>query len=130
MGEGSTIADKTTIKNCIIGSNCQIHEKVRLTNCIIMDNVTIRSLNNINGSILSDGVESCEKCELKDCIVSKGHSFNKDGGKLNFNSIYVWNYIGSYLHITGAPFRWGSNPLKIRDILELNSHFTSLKGPD
>ena len=47
-----------------------------------MDNVTIRSLNNINGSILSDGVETYEKCELKDCIVSKGHSFNKDGGKL------------------------------------------------
>lgn len=44
-----------------------------------MDNVTIRSLNNINGSILSDGVETYEKCELKDCIVSKGHSFNKDG---------------------------------------------------
>ena len=54
-----------------------------------MDNVTIRSLNNINGSILSDGVESCEKCELKDCIVSKGHIFNKDGGKLKFDYLLI-----------------------------------------
>ena len=78
MDEGSNIAEKTTIKNCVIGSDCQIHEKVYLTNCIIMDNVTIQSLNNISGSIMGDGVETCKNCELKDCIVSHGHLFNED----------------------------------------------------
>ncbi len=81
VGENSVIAEKTTIKNCIIGSNCKISEKVRLTNCVIMNNVTIQSLNNISGSIICDDVETSTYCEIKDCIVRKGHKFSKDGGK-------------------------------------------------
>ena len=80
VGENSYIAEKTTIKNCIIGANCKINEKVKLTNCVIMNNVVINSLNNISGSIICDDVETSEKCEIKDCIVSKGHHFNPEGG--------------------------------------------------
>ena len=80
VGENTNIAEKTTIKNCVIGANCKIHEKVRLTNCIIMDNVTVNSLNNISGSILCDDIQTANNCEIKDCIVSKGHVFS-DGEK-------------------------------------------------
>merc|ERR1712170_65195 len=80
IGENTFIAEKTTIKNCVIGSNCRINEKVRLTNCIIMDNVTVHSLNNISGSILCDDIQTANNCEIKDCIVSKGHNFS-DGEK-------------------------------------------------
>ena len=53
-----------------------------------MDNVTVHSLNNISGSILSDGVETQGNCELKDCIVNRGHHFNEIGGK-TFSTIFV-----------------------------------------
>ena len=81
VGENTYIAEKTTIKNCIIGANCKINEKVRLTNCVIMNNVTISSLNIISGSIICDDVETSQNCEIKDCIVSRGHHFGSDGEK-------------------------------------------------
>lgn len=84
VGENSLISEKTTIKDCIIGANCKIHEKVRLTNCVIMNNVTINCLNNISGSIICDDVETSQNCEIKDCIVSKGHHFDENGGKKNY----------------------------------------------
>jgi len=82
VGENSFIAEKTTLKNCVIGANCKINEKVRLTNCVIMNNVTINSLNNISGSIICDDVVTTEKCEIKDCIISKGYHFKPEGGNL------------------------------------------------
>ena len=84
VGENTNIAEKTTIKNCIIGSNCKILEKVHLSNCVVMNNVIINSLNNISGSIICDDVETGQNCQLKDCIVSIGHHFNTEGGKLKF----------------------------------------------
>ena len=81
VGENTYIAEKTTIKNCIIGANCKINEKVRLTNCVIMNNVTSCSLNIISGSIICEDVETSQNCEIKDCIVSRGHHFGSDGEK-------------------------------------------------
>ena len=81
VGEETTISEKTTLKNCSIGSNCIIEPKVRLTNCVIMNNVTISSLNIISGSIICDDVETSPNCEIKDCIISKGHHFGSDGEK-------------------------------------------------
>ena len=46
-----------------------------------MNNVTISSLNIINGSIICDDVETSQNCEIKDCIVSRGHHFGSDGEK-------------------------------------------------
>ena len=83
VGENTNIAEKTTIKSSIIGSNCKINEKVRLTNCIVMDNVTVNSLNNISGSILCDDIQTATNCEIKDCIVSKGHVFSEGEKRSN-----------------------------------------------
>jgi len=91
VGENTVIAEKTTIKNCIIGANCQINEKVRLTNCIVMNNVTISSLNNISGSIICDDVKTSENCEVKDCIISKGHHVGMDGVKNHANKVLGGN---------------------------------------
>jgi translation initiation factor eIF-2B subunit gamma len=42
VGEQTSIAEKTSIKNCNIGAHCQIEPKVRLTQCILMNGVKIR----------------------------------------------------------------------------------------
>ena len=34
------------------------------------------------GSIICDDVETSQNCEIKDCIVSRGHHFSQDGGKV------------------------------------------------
>ena len=36
----------------------------------------------ILGSIICDDVETSQNCEIKDCIVSRGHHFSQDGGKV------------------------------------------------
>jgi len=75
VGEGTTVSDKTTLKNSILGAGCLVEEKVRLTNCIMMDNVTVKEGCNLIGSIVCDGATVPEGCEIKDCIVAKGYTF-------------------------------------------------------
>lgn len=41
VGEGTVIAEKTSIRNSFIGSNCVVNSKVRVFNCILMNNVQI-----------------------------------------------------------------------------------------
>ena len=41
VGEGTTLQDKVSIEQSIVGKHCIIGEKVRINNSIIMDNVTI-----------------------------------------------------------------------------------------
>ena len=79
VGEGTTVSDKTTLKNSILGAGCLVEEKVRLTNCIMMDNVTVKEGCNLIGSIVCDGATVPEGCEIKDCIVAKGYTFATGG---------------------------------------------------
>ncbi len=41
IGDGCTVADKVTIKQCAVGVNCVISTKTKVNNCVIMDNVRI-----------------------------------------------------------------------------------------
>ena len=68
-----------------------------------MNNVTINSLNIISGSIICDDVETSQNCEIKDCIVSRGHHFGSDGGKKNKvgHWVHVFFYTKSKKKIVG-----------------------------
>ena len=41
VGEGTTLKERVSIKQSVVGKHCTIGEKVRITNCIIMDHVKI-----------------------------------------------------------------------------------------
>ena len=79
MGEDTIISEKTTIKNCSIGSNCIVEPKVRLTNCILMDKVIVKSGSNVHGSLVCDNVTIEEKCDVKECIVGSGVQVENEG---------------------------------------------------
>ena len=41
VGDGSTIGERTSVKNSVIGNHCSIADKVRITGSVIMDHVAI-----------------------------------------------------------------------------------------
>lgn len=41
VGDGTVIAEKTSLKNSVLGRNCQIVEKVRISDSVLMNGVVI-----------------------------------------------------------------------------------------
>lgn len=41
VGDGTVIAEKTSLKNSVLGRNCQIIEKVRISDSVLMNGVTV-----------------------------------------------------------------------------------------
>lgn len=41
VGDGTVIAEKTSLKNSVVGRNCQIIEKVRISDSVLMNGVII-----------------------------------------------------------------------------------------
>ncbi|KAF2091179.1 hypothetical protein K490DRAFT_33143 [Saccharata proteae CBS 121410] len=80
IAENVTIAEKTNIKESVIGSNCKIGEGARLQRCLLMDGVEIGENVQLSGCILGrrckiEGgpAKAADKTVLKDCEVQEGH---------------------------------------------------------
>lgn len=70
-----TLFSKSTIKDCVIGSNCSLGgEKagVRLNRCLLMDGVVVEAGTKMDGCVLGRRCKVGANCELRDCYVQEG----------------------------------------------------------
>lgn len=92
VGDGTVIAEKTSLKNSVLGRNCQVIEKVRISDSVLMNGVVIEERwveNNdtdwpdtITISISRVVLESCVVCDnvviksgsiLKSCLIGPNY---------------------------------------------------------
>lgn len=41
VGDNTTILEKTSLKNCVFGSNCEVNPKTRISDSVLMNGVVI-----------------------------------------------------------------------------------------
>ncbi|KAJ4308099.1 Translation initiation factor eIF-2B subunit gamma [Neodidymelliopsis sp. IMI 364377] len=79
LADNVTVAEKTNIKESVIGSNCKIGEGARLLRCLLMDGVEIGTNVQLTDCILGrrckiegGAAKDNDKTVLKDCEVQDG----------------------------------------------------------
>jgi translation initiation factor eIF-2B subunit epsilon len=65
IGQGTSIGDKTTVKNTVLGRNCKIGKNVTLEGAYIWDNVVIGDGTTVRQAIIADGVVLGNKCAVE-----------------------------------------------------------------
>jgi translation initiation factor eIF-2B subunit gamma len=70
LGDGTVIAEKSSIKRSIIGNHVNIGKHCKVTNCVIMDYVVIEDGVKLDNCILCRGARISQRCELKDSEVA------------------------------------------------------------
>ncbi len=75
VAENTTVAEKTSIKESVVGANCQIHEGARLIQCLLMDGVVVGKNCKLTRCILGKRSEIGEgsvltKCEVQETCLS------------------------------------------------------------
>lgn len=100
VAEGTTITEKTSMKNCIFGTNCVVNMKTRVLNSILMNGVVVEeglvhiTINFIHMTVVtikftsiflcvsSVVIENCVVCDrviirsksvLKNCLIGPGY---------------------------------------------------------
>lgn len=71
LAENVTVEEKCSIKECVIGANCQIKEGAKLTRCLLMDGVVVGKGCKLTGCILGRRSEIGEESTLQDCEVQE-----------------------------------------------------------
>ncbi|KAK3344364.1 nucleotide-diphospho-sugar transferase [Lasiosphaeria hispida] len=71
VAENVTVQEKTSIKECVIGANCQINEGAKLLQCLLMDGVVVGKNCKLTRCILGRRSEIGEGCVLTDCEVQE-----------------------------------------------------------
>ncbi|KAK4130318.1 hypothetical protein BT67DRAFT_437143 [Trichocladium antarcticum] len=71
VADNVTVSEKTSIKECVIGANCQIGEGARLAGCLLMDGVVVGRHCKLTKCILGRRSEIGEGCVLTDCEVQE-----------------------------------------------------------
>ncbi|KAK0704763.1 hypothetical protein B0H67DRAFT_498757 [Lasiosphaeris hirsuta] len=71
VAENVTVQEKTSIKECVIGANCQINEGAKLLQCLLMDGVVVGKNCKLTKCILGRRSEIGEGCVLTDCEVQE-----------------------------------------------------------
>ena len=71
LAENVTVEEKCSIKECVIGANCQIKEGAKLTRCLLMDGVVVGKGCKLTGCILGRRSEIGEESILQDCEVQE-----------------------------------------------------------
>jgi len=71
VADNVTVQEKTSIKECVIGANCQINEGAKLMQCLLMDGVVVGKNCKLTKCILGKRSEIGESCVLNDCEVQE-----------------------------------------------------------
>ncbi len=71
VAENTTVAEKTAIKESVVGANCQIHEGAKLTQCLLMDGVVVGKNCKLTRCILGKRSEIGENSILTNCEVQE-----------------------------------------------------------
>ncbi|KAK9506579.1 hypothetical protein O3M35_008482 [Rhynocoris fuscipes] len=83
VAEKSRIAERTSLKNTIIGPGVEVKSKTVLKDCIIMYGVQIGEGCNLQNCILCEECIIEDKCELKDCLVGSHHKVTSGSKRAN-----------------------------------------------
>ncbi|EAA26536.2 hypothetical protein NCU03548 [Neurospora crassa OR74A] len=71
VADNVTVQEKTSIKECVIGANCQIGEGAKLSQCLLMDGVVVGKNCKLTKCILGKRSEVGEGCTLMECEVQE-----------------------------------------------------------
>ncbi|KAI9051375.1 hypothetical protein LZ554_004422 [Drepanopeziza brunnea f. sp. 'monogermtubi'] len=71
LAENVTVEDKCSIKECVIGANCQIKQGAKLIRCLLMDGVVVGKNCKLTGCIVGKRAEIGEDSVLTDCEVQE-----------------------------------------------------------
>lgn len=71
VADNVTVQEKTSIKECVIGANCQIGEGAKLSQCLLMDGVVVGKNCKLTKCVLGRRSELGEGCTLTDCEVQE-----------------------------------------------------------
>jgi translation initiation factor eIF-2B subunit gamma len=71
LAENVTVEEKCSIKECVIGANCQIKQGAKLTRCLLMDGVVVGRGCKLTGCILGRRSDIGEDSVLLDCEVQE-----------------------------------------------------------
>ncbi|KAK2629224.1 hypothetical protein QTJ16_000044 [Diplocarpon rosae] len=71
LAENVTVEEKCSIKESVIGANCQIKSGAKLTRCLLMDGVVVGKGCKLTGCILGKRAEIGEESVLQDCEVQE-----------------------------------------------------------
>ncbi|WWC59419.1 uncharacterized protein I303_101975 [Kwoniella dejecticola CBS 10117] len=72
IGEGTRVAERASIKKCIIGRHCNIGKGAKLTGCVLWDFVTVEENARIENTIICSNGRIGEKSQTKDCEFGTG----------------------------------------------------------
>jgi translation initiation factor eIF-2B subunit gamma len=71
LAENVTVEEKCSIKECVIGANCQIKQGAKLQRCVLMDGVVVEKGCKLTGCILGRRSQIGEESVLLDCEVQE-----------------------------------------------------------
>ena len=71
LAENVTVEEKSSIKECVIGANCQIKQGAKLLRCVLMDGVVVGKGCKLTGCILGKRSEIGDESVLVDCEVQE-----------------------------------------------------------
>ncbi|KAK6584996.1 hypothetical protein PZA11_003220 [Diplocarpon coronariae] len=71
LAENVTVEEKCSIKESVVGANCQIKSGAKLTRCLLMDGVVVGKGCKLTGCILGKRAEIGEDSVLQDCEVQE-----------------------------------------------------------
>ncbi|KAG7285563.1 hypothetical protein NEMBOFW57_010192 [Staphylotrichum longicolle] len=71
VADNVTVQEKTSIKETVVGANCQIGEGAKLSQCLLMDGVVVGKNCKLTKCILGKRSEIGEGCVLTECEVQE-----------------------------------------------------------
>lgn len=71
LAENVTVDEKCSIKECVIGANCQIKQGAKLIRCLLMDGVVVGKGCKLTGCIVGKRAEIGDDSVLTDCEVQE-----------------------------------------------------------
>ncbi|KAM4721242.1 translation initiation factor eIF2B subunit gamma [Rhinophrynus dorsalis] len=83
IGSQTQVAEKSSVKHSLLGSNCSIKDRVKITNCIIMNDVTVHECCTIQGSVICNNAVIESGADIKDCLVGPGLRISSKAKRVN-----------------------------------------------
>ncbi|SPQ20579.1 41b8aa73-3aa0-4cd2-b5a4-c5ce88d3f31d [Thermothielavioides terrestris] len=71
VADNVTVQEKASIRECVVGANCQIGEGAKLSQCLLMDGVVVGKNCRLTKCILGKRSELGEGCVLTECEVQE-----------------------------------------------------------
>ncbi|EJU04099.1 nucleotide-diphospho-sugar transferase [Dacryopinax primogenitus] len=72
VGASTRIAERTTVKKCVIGKHCLIGKNVRISGSVLMDHVEVQDGAKIENCIISSNCRIGKNASLRDCQLQTG----------------------------------------------------------